>query len=298
MTKSVVSRIWIFMGILLLFIGTITNVSSIVDMNQVVSEERALVQIASDPEGDVDNTTVIELDLVAAWMGDDEEYIFFVVKYDFMNELQAFVNVTLRTETGDLFLIMAWVSGEFTGLSITHATSLVGNSKNTGEECFFANYESPNRVRRDIANGEISFYIDWLHLGLAHQELALVFWSGLTTYQHFDKMPNQDSATYSPAIADRNVLFTFDSQEVITQQFGSFDYCSTAFKDKQISTVINTESVILTETVTVTDTVTLTEDANNNETTPNVIVPVNLLAVLAPFATWIFYTINRRYFVK
>jgi hypothetical protein len=266
--------------------------------NQVFTEDRALAIIATDPEGDVNNITDHNLDLLTAWMGDDENHVFFTVKFDFMLEQYSFLNVTIRTETNQLYLLMIYADPSFSALLMTHATSLVQNGKNIGEECFFVDYNSTNRVQRDVSEAELSFYIDWVHLGRAHQELNIVFWAGMSNYMEYDKMPNQEFASYKPAIADRNVAFSFDPTEEIGVFIEDSQYCTDTYGGDANLRFTKT----VTEEVTITETVTMTNDSiknsEDNDTTISGVLPINVNFVFTPLFILGLLTTKVRYRVR
>lgn len=281
---------------LILFLSVnLQNITATIDLNQTFSEERALGKIISDVQGDVTNSGFPELDLLGAWMGDDDQHLFFIVKYDFVGNDFSFVNVTIRTETNELFLIMVFATPTFGGLMMTHATSLVDDAKNTGEDCFFVDYTYQDRVQWNIETGEISFYIDWVHLGRAHQEIDVVFWSGLSSYAEYDKMPDQEFANYKTVIADRNVLFNFDPNEEITEFISDSLYCEETYGGDNIitETVTITKEVtvthILTDTITISNTLQISipdTDSINNDTTINPVLPFNTTFAIAPLVLW------------
>ena len=83
---------------LILFLSVnFQNTIATIDLNQTFSEERALGKIISDVQGDVTNGGFPELDLLGAWMGDDDQHLFFTVKYDFVSNDFSFVNVRSLT---------------------------------------------------------------------------------------------------------------------------------------------------------------------------------------------------------
>jgi hypothetical protein len=201
----------------LVLLGIIIILSTTVIVDGQQNTEISMIKIGEDTIGERK-----EYDIHAAWMGEDSNYLFFVVRYSSLGTWGIFTNITLRTQNDDLFIIMAWNNNGGSSIEILPAISLEEVAMHTTDFSPRIQY-GPQRIRTDLQNNEIGIYVDWDFFG-GKQDLDVVFWSGMSidwsgmpSQNEFDKLPNTSHLTYAGVTqVDRVVDFEKLSGDGIT----------------------------------------------------------------------------------
>jgi hypothetical protein len=141
--------------------------------------------LLTDPVGDKG----YYLDITSAYATDNDTNLFLLVNYAKLDEgSSVMANITLRTDTGALYLIMAFSDTAM----VTGATSLTEDCKDQPPPV----YTYPNSVASSADGSQLELGVSLVDIG-SPTVVDLVFWTNMPSMGvAYDRAPNTDCVMY------------------------------------------------------------------------------------------------------